>query len=165
MLRALLLSSVFLLYGTVGKELINIENDTSDLLCRVCNSRGDNCFSLDAGTVKKGVEMGGAHDGKLVVLCSSDKPSESGVEHNIRELHQGVMDLNIWKEGVGDEVLLISTFLDGPEKGKNLFVHVQDEYHQGLQYGSGENVDHQADYEGKSRADALLSVVHTKMQG
>lgn len=150
---------------------IDLVNDT-DLSCRVCNSQGGGCFSLSTGNEMAGVEKTIApRDGKLYFLCSSDEASESGVEHVQRELHQGVIGLSDADIGAnsreidGKEVLLMSSFYDSSQNGKNMFVHVQDKYHRGNKDGVLDEFDGHADFEGKSRADSLLSVVHAKVDG
>ena len=109
---------------------------------------------------------------KLAFQCASDEAAKDGVEHDVREFHQGVIEIasNISPDSASleaddDTLLYVSSFTSNAESGKNLFIHVRDEFHQGYPHGTPDEFDNQADYEGKSRADALLKVVHARTEG
>ncbi len=157
-----LVSAAMWLMVVLSVQLIN---DTKDL-CKICSLNGGECFTLNPTEAIEAIEKKGK---KLAFQCVSDKIASNREEHDVRELHQGGIDVAstmFHEESISDEsdlVLRISSFINTIDNGKNLFIHVRDEFHEG--YAEAYEFNNQAEYEGKSRADALLKVVHEKIEG
>ena len=144
---------------------IAVENDTDDL-CKVCNGRGGNCFTLspherkERSTTDKKVDRKSGDD-RLTFQCASDKAGKDNQpEFDVREVLQGVIDL----DENGEDTYRISKYLDSASGG-NVFIHdMRNQHHRGSSEEERYEFDNKLEYEGKSGDDALLNVVHAKVK-
>jgi|MDTB01.2.fsa_nt_gb hypothetical protein len=129
-----------------------IVNDTDEKLCKLCNA---SCLMLQSGEKHDDVAFGDTWS----YSCASSRPQDDA-EFDVREIDQGTIVV----AGEEDEVYYISKFIDSSKNGKHLHVHVRDGHPDHHDHSHLEEFDHKPEHPSKTRADAMLNVVHPKVQ-
>jgi hypothetical protein len=145
-------------FAKIGKSAL-IVNDSEDLLCKLCYA---SCIMLGSGEKHEDISFGDTWS----YSCASSRP-EGDEEFDVREVEHGTIVV----ADEEDEVYHISEFIDANSGngGKHLHIHMRDHHHlhhhrQDHDHDHLADFDHQAEHPSKTRADAVLNVVHPKLQ-
>ena len=144
-------------FAQMGQSAL-IVNDSEELLCKLCYA---SCIMLGSGEKYEDISFGDTWS----YSCASSR-QEGDEEFDVREVQHGTIVV----ADEEDDVYRISDFVDANsgKGGKHLHVHMRDHqyrrhHHHDHDHDHLADFAHQAEHPSKTRADAVLNVVHPKV--